>query len=210
VTFTTTPYATVNQVKVALNLQSTQYDSWLTELIVEAQSAIDAEVGYTFQTDGTVASPATRIYNGNGNHKLLIDDCVQVVSVTETVYSVLLGTIASVTSQTLDRTADIQLLPLNHSPGYMLERLSGLEFTAGVGNWSVGGVWGHATIPADITRATVRLTTHYFLMRQTNYADRMSEQGNVRVLYTKEIPKDVMQIIQRYKRTLFLSRGRNG
>lgn len=192
--FTTSPYATRDQVKSSLDLQSTQYDSWIDELLLEAQAAIDAEIGYPFQTDGSVGSPATRIYSGNDKPQIWVDDCIQIVQVLE--------------DASRDITTDVVLGPSNRSPGYLLRRLSGQNFIFGINNYTVRGVFGQPAIPADITRATIRLTGHYFMMRGTSYADRISEQGNIRVIYTKEIPKDIMQIIRRYKRTLALTRSR--
>jgi len=207
-TWTTNPYATVAQVKAALDITSTQYDGWLTELLEDAQSEIDSEVGYPFQTDGTVSSPTTRIFSGNDGPSLWIDDCIQIVQVTETIYNVVLGTIASVTSQSTDITADVVLGPANISPGYILRRLSGNVFMAGYQNYTIKAQWGQTTIPSDITRVTIRLTCHYFLQRKTNYAESMSAQGNVRLHYPKDIPMDVQRIIKRHKRTLTLARGR--
>lgn len=206
--FTTNPYATLAQVKSALDITSNQYDAWLTELLTDAQAEIDDEVGYSFQTDGTVASPSTRIYSGLDGPSLWIDDCISFSQVVQTTYNVILGTIASVTSQTTDITADVVLGPANISPGYLLRRLSGLVFNLGYNNYTVKGVWGQPAIPADITRATIRLTAHYFLQRKTNYADEMSQQGNIRLHYKKDIPADVMRIIKRHKRTMTLARPR--
>jgi hypothetical protein len=207
--FTTNPYCTLAQVKSALDLQTTQYDTWISnDLLPEVQSAIDEEVGYPFQTDGTTGSPASRIYSGNGGPQLLIDDCTQITQVLETTYSVTLGTVATVSSSTTDITADVRLGPANRSPGYLIRRLSGLDFSEGVDNYTVSGVFGQPSIPADITRAAIRLTVHYFLQRQASYADRLSEQGNVRVQFSNDIPKDILRILRRYKRTLVLTRSR--
>lgn len=207
--WTTNPYATLAQVKSALDIASTQYDTWIqNDLLPEAQSQIDEEIGYPFQTDGTVPSPTARTFSGNDGPSLWIDDCIQVVTVTQTVYNVILGTFASVTSQTTDITADVVLGPANISPGYLLRRLSGLDFNAGYNNYTVKGVWGQPSIPSDITRATIRLTCHYFMQRKTNYADSMSSQGSVRLHYPKDIPLDVQRIIKNHKRTLTLARPR--
>ena len=207
--FTTNPYATLAQVKSALDITSTQYDSWISnDLLPEVQAELDDEIGYPFQTDGTVNSPAVRIYSGNEGPSLWIDDCIQLIQVQQTIYNVILGSIASVTSQTTDITADCVLGPANITPGYLLRRLTALPFTAGYNNYTVHGIFGQPSIPPDITRATIRLTAHYFLMRKSNYADEMSQQGNVRLHYKKDIPTDVMRIIKRHKRTLTLARPR--
>jgi hypothetical protein len=206
--WTTNPYATLQQVKNALDLQSTSDDVWLQELITEAQSAIDRYVGYPFQTDGDSTTPATRTYDGTGEPMLFIDYCQQLTQVLEMNYGLVLSTggafqVGSV--QSLDITSDIILGPANTSPGYTLRRRSELCFMPDRQNYVISGIFGIPAIPPDITRACVRLTIHYYKMRDVNYADIMTEQGGVRQAYYKPIPADVIEILQRYKRRLFLA-----
>lgn len=212
-TFTTNPYCTLAQVKTALDLQKTTQDTWIQELIGEAQNAIDREVGYPFQTDGTPTSPALRVYDGNDQEGLFIDFCLSINQVKETTYNVILGSqgvyqVGSV--QTVDITSDVYLLPNNNAarnlPYYKMRRLSGYLFGAGHQNYIVAGVFGYPTIPADITRACVRLAVHYYKMRDTNYADLLAEQGAVRQRYSKPMPDDVVEILERYKHRNFLCR----
>lgn len=207
--FTTNPYCQLADVKLALNISSTDTtkDAFLSELIVQAQAYLDREIGYPFQTDGTVAAPATRVYSGNNMEQLYIDDCIQVTQVLEYNYNLYLGSNGLWQSNAVsvtDITADVVLGPENTTPGYLLYRLTGLPFMRGRQNYKVLGVFGEPAIPSDITRACIRLTCHYYKMRDTNYADTISAQGGVREKYHKAVPDDVCEIIENYKRRLFL------
>jgi len=204
--WTTNPYATLTQVKTALDLQGTDQDTFLTELLGEAQDLLDEKIGYPHQTNGTTLAPVTNVYSGKNSCQLWIDDCIQITQVLEVTYNVVLGTIASVTSQSVDITADVILGPDNTSPGYILSRHSEMPFLLGRQNYHVSGVWGEPAIPARLTRACERLVTHWYGQKQTSYADTIAENQGVRLRYNKEIPKDVMEIIRTFTRTLFLAR----
>ena len=205
--FTTTPYATLTQVKLALDAQTGTDDTWLQELIEEAQSDIDKFVGYGFQMDGTALTPATRLYDGNDGQTLLIDPCLSFATVTETTYNLFLGVMGVFqgNAQTYDITADCIMTPNNRVPGYLLRRLSGNAFRAGIQNYVIAGVFGYNAVPADISRATVRLVTHYVKIRDTNYSDQIAEVGGIKQHYLKQIPADVCEILTRYKKRSFRS-----
>lgn len=211
--FTTNPYCALNDVKTALNvsLTDTTKDAFIEQLITQAQSYIDTEIGYPFQTDGTSQSPASRFYNGTNMDQLYIDDCVSVSQVLETNYSLYLGTNGVWVQNnigTTDITADIVLGPENilsyGKSGYLLARLSGLPFIRGKRNYQVFGVFGQSSIPLQIARACIRLTIHWYKMRDTNYADVISAQGGVHQRFAKHCPDDVCEILEDFKRRLFL------
>lgn len=209
--FTTNPYCVLADVKTALNITNTANDAWLNALIPQAQAYLDREIGYPFQQDGTSQVPATRYYSGTGMEQLLIDDCLQVTQVIETNYNLIMGSNGMWVQgnpSTLDITADVVLGPDNYpnarDSAYLLYRLSGLPFMTGRRNYQVNGVFGRATIPYEITRACIRLTCHYYKMRDTNYADYIdSVQGAVRQKYNKLCPPDVVEIINAYRRKVF-------
>lgn len=207
--FTTNPYCALADVKAALGISSTQDDAWLTALIPMAQAYIDREVGYQFQTDGTVPSPATRLYSGNDAAQMYIDDCIQLVQVIETNYNLFVngnGQWQNGSQTTSDITADVVLGPDNANPGYLIYRLSGLPFYRGRQNYKVLGVFGEPSIPAEISYACIRLVVHYYKKRETNYADVLSDNMGVKERYSKQVPQDVMEILLNYKRRLFLAR----
>lgn len=216
--WTTTPYCQLSDVKLALDPQmGSNDDTFLSSLILQAQADIDREVGYSFQQDGTSQSPAIRIYDGEGQPILFIDDIISLVQVQSIYTPTFMGSDGSWqngTTVTTDITADIILKPNNTIPSYMLQRKSGIPFEQGVQNYQISGVFGqpilagqtYPGVPNDIMRATIRLVAHYYKMRDTNYADMVQEQGGVRSRYTKTMPADVLEIVQRYKRTLFIGR----
>jgi hypothetical protein len=214
-TWTTNPYAALTDVHEALDLQSTSDDTWIQGLLNQAQDAIDAYVGYPFQTDGTVQTPATRVYNGSDTEVLLIDRCTSISQVTEVQYNIIMGSNGSYyqsNSTTVDITADVVLGPPNYTAsrlqsGYVLYRKSGYPFILGKQNYTVSGIFGIPLIPPDITRACIRLVVHYYKMRDTNYSDTIAETGSVRQHYTKNMPPDVCEILERYRKRSYYAWG---
>jgi hypothetical protein len=207
-TWTTTPYATLADVHAMLDLTETSDDPFIQNLIDQAQSFIDRRIGYSFQQDGTVPSPATRIYSGNNAESLMIDDCIQFTQILEISTNTFLGANGVWVvgnTLTIDITADVYLGPANMSPGFILRRISGNPFYLGKQNYVVKGVFGQPAIPAEISRVCARIAAHWFKMRDTNYTDTISEQGFVRMRFEKELPKDVVEFIDSYRKRLFLT-----
>lgn len=216
--YTTNPYADLSQLYSLLdasNATQTSDGTWYQEVLIEAQGYIDTELGYSFQTDGTTGSPATRNYDGNAedqvrqSHVLFVgsEHIISITQVLETTYTIVLsdGKFVSSNPQTFDITNDIVLQPNNATDGYWkMVRKSGIPFYPGVANYQVSGVFGRPRIPADITRACLRLAVHWIKMRDANYADQLLEQGMVRLKYTKTVPDDVQQIIDKHKPRIFL------
>jgi hypothetical protein len=209
--FTTNPYCVLADVKDMLDLSSNDDDVWLTSLIPQAQSFLDREIGYSFQTDGSVPSPATRVYSGQNHDVLVIDDLIQLVQVLELTSNAYIGANGvwqSGTVQTYDITADCLLGPGNTIPAFTLQRTSSNPFYLGRQNYKVLGVFGQPAIPGEITRACARLVSHWVKMRDTNYTDTIAEQGFVRMRFVKQIPADIAEIISAYrKRNLLTSWG---
>ena len=225
--WTTQAYCTRADVKLALdpNLGSTD-DSFIDGLIVAAQGDLDAEIGYSFQQDGTSGTPATRIYDGIGEDFLAIDDLVSLFSTTagavfETAVNSFLssgGIWISGTPVTTDITADIILKPNNYAAygisARKMTRNSGLAFVKGNQNYTVKGIFGqpivagqtYPGVPNDISRACIRLAIFYYKMRDTNYADLVQEQGGVREKFLKTWPMDVQHTVRKYARVKFLTR----
>ncbi len=226
-TWTSTPYCARSDVKLALDPNLTAVDdSFIDELIAQAQTYMDQEIGYPFQQDGTVGTPATRLYSGEGNDYLAIEDMVALSStvsgaVIESVPNTYLssgGIWVSVLTTTTDITADIVPQPNNYValgvPSRKLIRQSGFRFMQGVANYRVLGIFGqpilsgqiYPAVPNDIMRATTRLAIHYYKMRDTNYADMVQAQGGIREKYQKGVPIDVVDIIENYRHRRFLTR----
>lgn len=192
--WTTNPYCTVQDVKDALDLQSTAQDEWIAELIADAQSFIDEVLGYTFQT-----TTETRYFDGHEDRdSLIVGDCISVSNVTE---------------DAIDITAQCYLAPYNANVKYKLVKVStsstspneGVEFSPGRRNVAVTGTWGRASIPGWVKRIAVRLVVHWVKMQDVNYADMMSDQAGVKQHYMKRIPDDVTEMLNAKARRFFRS-----
>lgn len=218
-TFTTNPYCQLADVKTFMNRTDTTQDSFIDELIPQAQQDIDSELGYSFQTDGTTPSPATRIYTGTGQKRMLIDRCQSIVQVLEQPYSIVIGAFGIIQNQPdmpLDITADVALGPdpnfasIPNGFGFMLERFSGFPFYEGIRNYTVKGVFGIASVPTDITRACILLTIHYFKLRDVGYAQTVASAGpkGYPTKVRRDWPDDVCRLVGRYLRPNFFTTGR--
>jgi hypothetical protein len=188
-------YCTLSDVKLALDLRgnNTSNDTWIQSLIPQARSEVDQYVGYNFQS-----TSGTRLFSGDGDGLLLTGPIVSFsqvrLSVTGTYF----------TTAPADITTDCYLWPDTASPSYGIGRDTD-DFEEGRRNVEVTGVFGFQTVPLSISRATTRLVAHWFKMRDTNYADTMSEQGSIRQKYQKDMPPDVVQILDLWRHRRFLS-----
>jgi hypothetical protein len=208
--WTNKPYTSLDDVKAALTTTSTTNDDLLSQFIVQAQAAIDSYLGFSFQTDGTHASPATRTYDGNGREQMLIDRCLDLVQVETQTYSVSsdpdTGALTRTTNTPVDVTGDCVLGPVNMEAGFILERLT-RYFPIGKRNIVVKGVFGKsATIPEDITRACTRLAIHYMKQVDANYQDKVGNDQFGRPMFKQQLPADVCQILDRYRPRVFVAR----
>jgi hypothetical protein len=215
--FTTNPYCTLTQVHNALAIPTSQTvdDAWISgDLIPQAQAFIDRYLGYSFQTDGTTGTPATRTYDGNETDSLMIDRCVSITQVLETGYSTILGVfgvIENVAGPQTDITADVFMGPIavvnNDGYGYILQRISKLPFFEGALNYTVKGVFGVPAIPADISRACIRIVVNYYKMRDANYTQTVATGQFGAAKFDPTAPADAIEILDRYRRKGFFTRG---
>lgn len=212
--YTTTPYATAQQVYAAMGLSTsaqTNDATWIAnDLMPQAQAAIDAYVGYPFQLDGTTQAPTTRVFSGNDADQLMVDPLQSITQVLEVSRDAFINYggagVVQMTTQTLDITQDVLLGPDNFSPAFTLSRASTLPFYFGRQNYKISGVWGYATVPTEITRALIRLVVHYYKMRDFNYT---SLSGNPQYGYQRfdmgAMPPDVCAILNKYRFPVFLA-----
>lgn len=189
--YTSNPYCTLDQVVAALDLSSSaqiEDRDWIsTDLIPQAQAAIDRYLGFMFQSDGTTQSPTTRLLSGKDSSLLWIRErCISFSEVLE---------------DSTDITSDCVLGP-DSDPGAYLVRLSGDCFEKGVQNYQITGVFGRESIPYEITRCCIRTAVAWYKMRDTNYNDYIIE-GMVRQHYQRTLPDDVVQILNTYKPKVF-------
>jgi hypothetical protein len=195
--WSTTTYCSRADVKAALDLTTTADDSWIDELIDEAQNLIDEELGYRHQT-----ITETRYYDGNGLDFLMVGDIQSFTNVTE---------------GGVDITSRCYLGPYNASDSqpYKLVKTGtdvggnrfGSEFSEGRRNISVTGTFGRSTVPSWVKRITIRLVVHWYKMRDSNYADAMTSQGGNKLIYRKELPKDVREVLDFKARRGFRARS---
>src|SRR5690348_13457565 len=89
--YTNNPYCALADVKLVLGAQSTANDALIESLIPVAQAWIDDEVGYPFQTEGTLASPVTRTFSGRDNDYLMVGWIQAVTQVVQVSYAESVG-----------------------------------------------------------------------------------------------------------------------
>jgi hypothetical protein len=208
-TWTNKAYCSTDEVKAALDKTLTDQDDLIDALIPQAQAAIDAYLGFTWQTEGTAASPATRTYDGNGSTQLLIDRCLSLVQVKTQTYTLSTdgnGTISRTADTPTDITEGCWLGPSNLEAGFILERINAY-FPVGKRNIVVRGVWGKsATIPDDIKRACIRLTIHYVKQLDASYQDKTANGQYGALVFQQQIPPDVCALLDRHRPRIFSGR----
>lgn len=206
--WTRKPYCSTDDVKALLSKRSTTDDDFIAAMIVDAQAWIDERLGFSFQTDGTSAVPASRLYDGNDHDQLLINHCVSFASVLVRTYLVTAnpggGFTRTFTSD--DVTGDTLLGPQGRDPGFILSRLNG-EFPLGRQNIEVQGVFGYSSVPADISRACARLAAHYVLARDAGYEDKRAGGTAAgygsRTFKATSIPEDIECAVDHHRRRVF-------
>ncbi|GCE45180.1 gp6-like head-tail connector protein [Thermosporothrix hazakensis] len=185
-------YCTLEDVRRALDIRTTQQDDWIASLIMQARDTIDRYVGYSFQD----FPDDVRWFSGRGRDILITGYIRQIKQVIEVGYNPALGTFAA---GERDITYDCMLWPEDEIPAFGIARVSGEPFREGRRNYRVVGHFGFSTVPETIRRACTRLVTHWVKMRDTAYSDTVSEQGSIRQKYTKEMPPDVIELLNLYR-----------
>lgn len=200
-------YTTVDDVKTAMSLSTSTDDDFIQHLIGQAQKAIDEYLGFSFQTDGTSASPTTRVFDGNGGYQLLIEPMITLVSVNVQPYAYSTdpdtGAVTRALGTATDITGAVFLNPPNLDYGFILERINAV-FPLAKQNIRVAGVWGkYATVPADIKRACERLSIHYYKQRDASYQDTTAEAQFGVMVFSQMMPKDVCEILDQRRPRIF-------
>jgi hypothetical protein len=173
-------YCSVDAVKAAMDTNTTANDDLIATFVSQAQVFIDQYLGYTFQTDGTVATPTAKVYDGNGSQQILVDRMISLATVQLQGYVIATQPNGSITRTSLppvDVTGDCFLGPVGLPFGFLIERLNG-SFELGKRNVIVSGVYGaFSTIPGDITRAATRLAIHYMKQLDANYQNTVGARA---------------------------------
>jgi len=174
-----------------------EYNDQVDEWIEAVENGIDILTGRFFIADTTAS---IRVYDGDGTHILLIDDCVSLTKIE-------LGD-PTTTKDELD-SDDYHVYPYNETPktkvyydGIFSSIRAGVDVTA---------KWGYSTTcPADITLATTILVSLIIEEAHQTEGETESETiGNYSVTYRKtEANKSkidrAMSIINRYKKIAIL------
>ena len=200
-------YTDLDSVKAALDTDTTTNDDLLSTFISQAQKVIDEYLGFNFQTEGTAASPVTRVFDGNGTYQLLVDPLLSVSSVNVQPYQYATDPDTGAITRSLATATDISgavfLNPPNRDYGFLLERVNAV-FPVGKQNIRVAGVWGKsATIPGDIKRAATRLTIHYMKQMDASYQNTTANEESGALTFTQNIPSDVRAILDKRRPRIF-------
>ena len=163
----------------------TSHDAFVAEVITGVEETIDLITGRNFVANA-VAGP--RFYDGNGEKKLVIDDCVEVSSV-EVGVDNFGGSFRTIPATGSNR---FFLNPANHSalgvPVTAITLASDF-FTRGQQNVRITGRWGYSnTVPAAIRRAATIFAFGVICNEQSSIGrDVKSEKiGNYTVSYDSD------------------------
>lgn len=183
-------YATLAQVKSALRITDSVDDSLLEMAIESASRAIDQYTNRNFYNAGT----AVRYYAPTDSLNVTIDDLISVVSLQtmnddEQVYD---------TTWAAD---DYQLEPLNgiadgFAQPYTNIRAIGdyvYQTLDGEATVKVTGVWGWASVPIQVTQATVIQASRIFKRLDSPLGIISGELGSMRV--GSRLDPDVAQLV---------------
>jgi hypothetical protein len=163
----TNGYTTLNDVKVALNLEDSIDNAAIELAIATASRMIDDYCGRFFYTDGTQGAPATRYYTPTDYYILPVDDFVSISEIA--------------TDDNFDRTYgsvwtadDSMFEPVNNpSRGWPMSRI--LAVGSYVFPWNlpqsvrVKGIFGWSTVPFEVKTAAKIQASRLFLRNQSPF-----------------------------------------
>ena len=163
----TNGYTTLNDVKVALNLEDSIDNAAIELAIATASRMIDDYCGRFFYTDGTQGAPATRYYTPTDYYILPVDDFVSISEIA--------------TDDNFDRTYgsvwtadDSMFEPVNNpSRGWPMSRI--LAVGSYVFPWNlpqsvrVKGIFGWSAVPYEVKTAAKIQASRLFLRNQSPF-----------------------------------------
>ena len=176
----TNGYTTLNDVKVALNLEDSIDNAAIELAIATASRMIDDYCGRFFYTDGTEGAPATRYYTPTDYYILPVDDFVSISEIA--------------TDDNFDRTYgsvwtadDSMFEPVNNpSRGWPMSRI--LAVGSYVFPWNlpqsvrVKGIFGWSAVPFEVKTAAKIQSSRLFLRNQTPFGIAgNTDMGTVRL-----------------------------
>ncbi len=176
----TNGYTTLNDVKVALNLEDSIDNAAIELAIATASRMIDDYCGRFFYTDGTQGAPATRYYTPTDYYILPVDDFVSISEIA--------------TDDNFDRTYgsvwtadDSMFEPVNNpSRGWPMSRI--LAVGSYVFPWNlpqsvrVKGIFGWSAVPFEVKTAAKIQSSRLFLRNQSPFGIAgNTDMGTVRL-----------------------------
>jgi hypothetical protein len=184
-------YASLEDVKGYLGIDAlaTEADEQLNRLLLAADAVIDRHTGRSF----AIATDTTRYFEAcavSGQMLMLDAELAQVTSVTNGD-----GTAIDV--------ATLRTMPRNRGPYFALVVPSSLRWSIDDldAEIAVTGRWGYSvTSPEDIRQAAIRLTTHWYRLKDAQVFDVVETAEGGSLIVPKGIPADVKQVLALYKR----------
>lgn len=185
-------YASLSQVKNYLGITVTSDDGLLTEIIARAEGIIDARTGRHFE-----AETDTKYFGADALDGALLYlwgyDLLTVTELTD-------GSGAVVDP------INYRLEPRNSTHSYVIRLLNGMTWnlTDGDAEVTVTGTWGYSqTAPEDVVHACVRLSAFIYRQKDTSAdVDRPLITGDGVTIMPSGVPKDVMSILDGYRRRI--------
>lgn len=187
-------YASLDQLKSALGITTTDDDALLLTALDGASRFIDEQCGRTF----TKTTSEMRTFRGTGFSPVLrIDDAVSVSQV---------ATVASGVTTVLESVA-YALDPPQPRPGWPYERL---RITGGgvPGGWwpalpsvvQVTAVWGWPAVPADITVVCLSVAARFYRSSKLGFADVIQGLAEGRTQVLKSLSTWDRMVLHEYDR----------
>jgi len=184
-------YATLADVKGYLSIDTlaTEADVLLTRLLAAAEAAIDQHTGRSF----AVAADTTHYFDScavSGQTLFLDAELAQLTSVTNG-------------DDTAIDVAELRTMPRNRGPYFALVVPSALRWAIDDSDAEVAvtGRWGYSVAaPEDIRQAAIRLTTHWYRLKDAQVFDVVETAEGGSLIVPKGMPADVKQTLALYKR----------
>lgn len=174
-------YASLDQLKRYLDVQTNDDDALLTDLLNAATAHIDAYTRRHFSpTSATHVLDEQYVLQPDRRWLLLDDDLLAITSIS-------------------DESGDINVSEVRPIPSGAPYRL--LEYARWDPPVTVVGDWGYsATPPADIVYACMRLAAYWYRAKDAQVFDvtMVSDQGALTI--PRGIPADVKAVLDRYAR----------
>jgi hypothetical protein len=190
----TNGYSTLAQVKAALRITDSVDDTLLEMAVESASRAIDQYTNRIFYNAGT----AVRYYAPSDSLNVQIDDLITLTSLQtmdddEQVYDTTWDT-DDYQLEPLNGYADGLSLPFNHIRAIGDYTFMTLDGEATV---KVTGTWGFASVPIQVTQATVIQASRIYKRLDSPLGIISGELGSIRV--GSRIDPDVAQLVDSYR-----------